>query len=89
MNGDGSGRARERGPFVLDDSYRRTAGGSVVIAGSPLRLFRLTAAGRAVADALEAGRPLPRNHAALTDRLLDAGAIHPLPGRSHARPLPT
>lgn len=65
--------------FVLDDSYRRTAGGSVVIAGSPLRLFRLTAAGRAVADALEAGRPPPRNHAALTDRLLDAGAIHPLP----------
>ena len=50
----------------------------MVIGGSPLRLFRLTAAGQAVADALERGDPLPANHAALTDRLVDGGAIHPV-----------
>ncbi len=69
---------RER--FVLDGSYRRTGDGAVVIGGSPLRLFRLTRAGQSIAAALEDGRVLPANHVALTDRLLDAGAIHPLPG---------
>jgi mycofactocin system glycosyltransferase len=63
--------------FRLDPSYRRHD--TVVIAGSPLRLFRLSTAGRRVAEALEAGRPLPQGHAKLTDRLLDAGAIHPRP----------
>jgi mycofactocin system glycosyltransferase len=66
--------------FRLDSSYRRHD--NVVIGGSPLRLFRLSTAGRRVAEAVEAGAPLPAAHGRLTDRLLDAGAIHPLPARS-------
>src|SRR3978361_209803 len=64
--------------FRLDGSYRRPDDGDVVIGGSPLRLFRLTAAGRRVAAAIESQAPLPAGHAPLTDRLLDAGAIHPV-----------
>lgn len=64
-------------PFRLDGSYRRHD--RVVLGGSPLRLFRLSAAGRRVVEAIETGEPLPRGHTALTDRLVDAGAIHPLP----------
>jgi mycofactocin system glycosyltransferase len=61
--------------FVLDGSYRRHD--KVVIAGSPLRLFRLSSAGRRVVEAIEQSQPLPAGHAKLTDRLVDAGAIHP------------
>ena len=50
-----------------------------VIAGSPLRLFRLSAAGQRVAEAIEQHLELPPRHAKLTDRLVDAGAIHPNP----------
>ncbi len=64
--------------FRLDGSYRRPDDGDVVIGGSPLRLFRLTAAGRRVAAAIERQAPLPVGHATLTDRFLDAGAIHPV-----------
>jgi mycofactocin glycosyltransferase len=62
--------------FRLDGSYRRH--GRVVIAGSPLRLFRLSPTGAAVAEAIEQGQPLPPKHRKLTDRLIDAGAIHPV-----------
>jgi mycofactocin system glycosyltransferase len=62
--------------FQLDGSYRRHD--RVVIAGSPLRLFRLSAAGQRVVEAIELDRPLPAGHARLTDRLIDAGAIHPV-----------
>src|SRR5580765_6385090 len=64
--------------YALDASYQRVAP-DVILGGSPLRLFRLTAAGRRVTDALEQGTTLPDRHAALTDRLIDAGAIHPVP----------
>jgi mycofactocin system glycosyltransferase len=64
-------------PFVLDDSYRRYDG--LVIAGSPLRLFRLSAAGQRVAAAIEQQGELPPRHGKLTERLVDAGAIHPNP----------
>ncbi len=63
--------------FVLDGSYRRHE--RIVIAGSPLRLFRLSAAGRRVVEAIEQRRPPPAGHAKLTSRLVDAGAIHPTP----------
>jgi mycofactocin glycosyltransferase len=63
--------------FILDGSYRRYD--NVVIAGSPLRLFRLSAGGRSVVEAIEQDQPLPARHAKLTDRLVDAGAIHPSP----------
>ena len=62
--------------FRLDGSYRRHD--RVVIAGSPLRLFRLSAAGTRVLEAIELGQQLPANHAMLTDRLVAAGAIHPV-----------
>lgn len=64
--------------FSLDGSYRRYD--AMVIAGSPLRLFRLSAAGKRVVEAIEQNQPLPAGHAKLTDRLIEAGAIHPKPG---------
>jgi mycofactocin glycosyltransferase len=64
-------------PFRLDSSYRRH--GNIVIAGSPLRLFRLSAGGRGVAEAVERGGVLPAHHQPLTERLVEAGAIHPAP----------
>src|SRR3954451_16659399 len=63
--------------FRLDPSYRRYD--RVVIAGSPLRLFRLSTMGRRVAEAMEQGRALPEGHGKLTDRFVDAGAVHPIP----------
>jgi len=66
--------------FALDSSYRRF--NRVVIAGSPLRLFRLTAGGQRAIEAIEQHQPLPSGHTRLTDRLVDAGAIHPVPAES-------
>ncbi len=63
--------------FRLDGSYRRHE--RVVLAGSPLRLFRLSPAGQRVVEAIELDEPLPMKHKKLTDRLVDAGAIHPSP----------
>jgi len=64
--------------FALDASTMRPAGSDVVIGGSPLRLFRLTATGAALFDQLAAGEDV--TDSTLVDRLLDAGAIHPLLG---------
>jgi mycofactocin system glycosyltransferase len=61
--------------FRVDGSWQRFD--NVVLAGSPLRLFRLTAGGVAVAEKIEAGREVSRS--TLTDRLTDAGAAHPMP----------
>jgi mycofactocin glycosyltransferase len=61
--------------YGVDPSWQRFA--AVVIAGSPLRLFRLTPGGVAVVERIEAGREVDRS--TLTDRLSDAGAVHPLP----------
>jgi mycofactocin glycosyltransferase len=58
----------------LDGSWQRF--GRTVIAGSPLRLFRVSAAGADVLDGLEAGLDVPAS--SLLDRLLDAGAVHPV-----------
>lgn len=59
--------------YLLDRSWQRFD--RVVVAGSPLRLFRLTGGGAAVAERLEAGADVGRS--SLVERLLDAGAIHP------------
>ena len=59
----------------VDGSWQRFD--HVVLAGSPLRLFRLTSGGVAVAEEIEAGREVSRS--TLTDRLTDAGAAHPMP----------
>lgn len=61
--------------FVADTSWQRF--GRVVIAGSPLRLFRLGAAGVESARAIEVGGDV--SVSSLTDRWLDTGAIHPEP----------
>jgi mycofactocin system glycosyltransferase len=59
--------------FALDGTWERT--GTVVVAGSPLKFFRLTASGARIAKQIERGSDVASS--TLTDRLLDAGAIHP------------
>lgn len=61
--------------YRVDGSWQRFAG--AVLAGSPLRLFRLTQGGAAVADRIEAGNEV--TDSVLTERLSEAGAIHPVP----------
>lgn len=63
--------------FVLDRTVSRPTP-DVVLGGSPLAVVRLTPGGAAIVDAIAAGRPLPTHHSALTDRLRDAGVIHPV-----------
>ncbi len=65
--------------YRVDSSWQRF--GPVVVAGSPLRLFRLSSAGEAFVDRLEPGGDVDAS--TLTDRLADAGAIHPLPTEGH------
>lgn len=75
--------------FRLDPSTRRLGGaGDVLLGGSPTRMFRLSAAGarlvdRLIADTDGPGRvPAPMLpspvEAALIDRLVDAGVMHPV-----------
>jgi len=68
---------------VLDPGVRRIDGGSVLVGGAPLRLLRLTEAGRKLIDRLIAGEPVPQSDGAqrLVRRLLDTGIAHPRPGR--------
>jgi mycofactocin system glycosyltransferase len=66
--------------FVLDGSTQRPGDAAVVIGGSPLRLFRLTPAGARQFEQIAAGADVRGSR--LTERLLDAGAIHPQPGPS-------
>ena len=67
--------------IALDPGVRWSGDGDVLIGGSPIRVLRLTAAGRDLVDRLAAGEPVPRSPAAqkLTRRLLDAGLGHPRP----------
>jgi mycofactocin system glycosyltransferase len=65
--------------YALDASARRVDDGTVLIGGSPLSVFRLSDAGARVLERLIVGKPPPRGAERLTDRLLDAGAIHPRP----------
>lgn len=62
--------------FVVDETWRRD--GAVVTAGSPLSRF--TFSGTAFVQRLEAGTDMGDTNPELVARLLDAGAIHPLPG---------
>lgn len=64
--------------YVVDTSWRRLRNEHMVIAGSPLKVFRITAAGEKIIDALESGASLPPGHEPLTSRLEAAGAIHPV-----------
>lgn len=64
-------------PPVLDPSVRRTAGGRLLVGGSPARLVRLHAAGSAALDRLLTGSPQPGDEA-LGRRLRDRGLLHPV-----------
>lgn len=64
--------------YVVDTSWRRLPNENMVIAGSPLKVFRITPAGEKIIDALESGTLLPVGHEPLTSRLEAAGAIHPV-----------
>ncbi|HKY78218.1 MAG TPA: mycofactocin biosynthesis glycosyltransferase MftF [Acidimicrobiia bacterium] len=66
---------------ALDPGVRWTGDGNVLVGGAPIRLLRLTPAGRTLVDRLAAGEPVPRSAGAqrLTRRLLDAGVAHPRP----------
>lgn len=68
------------GRYVLDSSVQRY--GTVVIGGSPLKLFRLTPAGATLVERIAAHERVPDS--TLVDRLLDAGAIHPDPAAADA-----
>ncbi len=60
--------------FTLDGSWQRF--GRTVIAGSPLRTFRLTAGGERAARQVEIGADVRASP--LIDRWLDTGSIHPV-----------
>lgn len=64
--------------FRPDATWRRVgADRRIVLAGSPLRLFRFTAAGAEMLDAIESGAAV--DDSSLVRRLVDSGAIHPVP----------
>ena len=70
--------------YRTDSTWLRTGErGRVVLAGSPMRLFRLTEAGAKVVERIEQGARVERS--TLIDRLVDAGAVHPVPGSGSAR----
>lgn len=64
--------------FNTDDQWFRSKDGSGLLAGSPLTYFTVTDAGARILDAIEKDEALPAQHAALTNRLLAVGAIHPI-----------
>jgi mycofactocin glycosyltransferase len=72
--------------LVLDRSVRRYRDGHVLAGGTPLRVLRLTPAGRAAVDRLEAGAEASAAARALGGRLLDAGLAHPRPPHPAAAP---
>jgi mycofactocin system glycosyltransferase len=66
-------------PALTPDTTWQRLDATTLLAGSPVRLFRVTDAGARILDAIERGTTLPPGHAALTDRLIAAGAAHPAP----------
>ena len=61
-----------------DRHWWRSKDGTGLVAGSPGTFFRVTDAGAAVIDAVTRGEPVAESQ--LLDRLIAAGAVHPLPG---------
>ena len=59
--------------YRFDDGVRRH--GDVLIGGSPLKLFRLTASGSQVVDRIRSGEAVAES--GLVSSLIDSGAIHP------------
>ncbi len=65
--------------FELDPGCRSGDNGRMLIGGSPLTIFRLTKSGARIVEQIRARAELAPGHERLTDRLLDNGAIHPIP----------
>jgi mycofactocin glycosyltransferase len=92
----GPGPADELVPAGLclrpDPGSRLLAGGTVLIGGSPVRMFRLTRAGARQVAGWWSGTPVPDHPKAraLARRLLDAGIAHPAgdPETSPGSPVP-
>jgi len=61
----------------VDRSWQRPGDGRVVVAGSPLRMFRVTAGGAEVLRRVEAGEPVTELQARFLDRFVESGALHP------------
>jgi mycofactocin system glycosyltransferase len=80
---DVSGRSATASSLITDTTWLRLDA-TTLLAGSPVRLFRVTEAGARILDAIELGTVLPSGHTALTDRLVAAGAVHPVPGDAHS-----
>ncbi|MFM8856801.1 MAG: glycosyltransferase [Actinomycetota bacterium] len=53
--------------------------GETVVAGTPVRIFRLTPSASTFLDQLEAGDDVDATTGSLQVRLVEAGAIHPIP----------
>lgn len=65
--------------FRRDPSWRQPGEGRVVLAGSPLRLFRVSAGGAEVLERAEhADHPDTEPVRRMLDRFVDAGALHPV-----------
>ncbi|MFM1791257.1 MAG: mycofactocin system glycosyltransferase [Actinomycetota bacterium] len=61
-----------------DRHWWRSKDGNGLVAGTPGSFFRLTEKGSQIVDSIDAGRPV--DGSPLVDRLIAAGAVHPLPG---------
>lgn len=66
--------------YRTDSSWwrHRSNAGDTLVAGSPLRLFRLGAEGSRLADVLESDGTVPPGTESLAARFVEAGAIHPI-----------
>jgi mycofactocin glycosyltransferase len=61
-----------------DHMWFRSRDGQQLVAGSPLTFFSVTEAGAQILSLIENNDLLPEGHEKLTDRLVAAGAAHPL-----------
>ena len=75
--------------FRIDSSWwrHRSTAGDTLVAGSPVRLFRLGPEGSRLADVLETDGGVPSGTESLAERFLDAGAIHPIVTDSAVSPI--
>lgn len=66
--------------YQIDSSWwrRGNAEGDTVVAGSPLRVFRFSSAARSFLEAVENKNAVSSSSASTIQRLLDAGAVHPI-----------
>lgn len=75
--------------LAMDGSTRRLDRGRTLIGGTPLRIFRLAAAGAAALDAIEEGQPIGSEPSVgrLARRLVEAGMAHPVPPATRGEPM--